>query len=243
MRLPVGPVALTAGVTVRFLGATWRFAPAGRCETDTVGRGRFGITRRLEPAIYALWHSHLLPLAVWHADSGAVVLTSRHRDGEVVTRVLERLGYDTERGSSGHGGSAGLRRMIHVGRQGRPLAFTPDGPTGPSRICKPGIVKVAAATGLPVIPVGLAASPAWSLSSWDRFLVPAPLATVYLSYGRPLRIPPEVRNGELRSWVARIGQAIQSEVAVCEASARRIRAGGARAGRSSSGERSRSGVR
>ena len=45
------------------------------------------------------------------------------------------------------------------------------------------------ATGHAILPLGLAAEPAWRLRSWDRFTIPRPGARVALVYGEPMRVP------------------------------------------------------
>jgi lysophospholipid acyltransferase (LPLAT)-like uncharacterized protein len=77
------------------------------------------------------------------------VLISQHRDGELIARIAERLGYATGRGSSTRGGEEGARDMLRLAEEGRVLAITPDGPRGPAEKVKPGLVFLASRTGLP----------------------------------------------------------------------------------------------
>lgn len=224
MRLPVPVVALLAEAVARPLAATWRW----RGPADGSGLRAVRPPVSLEPAIYALWHEHLLPLAFAHRGQGVTALVSGHRDGEILTRVLRRLGHRAARGSSTRGGKEGLREMLEAAEVGHPLAFTPDGPRGPARRCKPGVVRAAAETGLPVIPLSAAASAGRRLGSWDRFLVPAPFARVVVSRGDPLEVPADVtgaRNRDrdeeverVRRWTERIADALEKERRRCEAS-------------------------
>ncbi|MFQ5889899.1 MAG: lysophospholipid acyltransferase family protein [Gemmatimonadota bacterium] len=206
---------LLGAPTARMLGATWRFR-----ELDAAGEPGPAVTR-LRPAIYAMWHGQLLPLAVLQRGQGAAVLVSRHRDGEILARILARLGYTAVRGSSSRGGAQGLREMIDLGRAGRPLAFTPDGPRGPARGCKAGVVHAAIATGLPIVPAAAAPSRGWRANSWDRFLLPVPGATVYVSYGEPLRLPREADPGQVGWWQAEVADRLDREVDRCERAAGR----------------------
>lgn len=214
MRVPLPAAVAGARACARVGRATWRFRRAGADGPPPPLSGG-----RLRPAVYALWHEHLLPLSVLHADFGAAVLASRHRDGEVLARVLQSLGYRPVRGSSSRGALAGLREMIREGRRGRPLAFTPDGPRGPARRPKPGAILAASATGLPIIPVAAAASRGWCLSSWDRFLVPAPFATVFVSHGAPLAIPAREEGLDVAAWSERLARGLDRERRRCEARA------------------------
>lgn len=228
MKIPV-PVAVASGDALsRALARTWRFrANASNAEASEGAPGAGQLDEEaplfsdtpdgsLVNAVYALWHEHLLPLAALHAHQGAAVLVSRHRDGEILARIMTRWGYLPARGSSTRGGEEGLRQMVRAGRAGRPIAFTPDGPRGPARRCKPGVVRAAAETGLPIIPVGVAATRARRLRSWDRFVVPMPRARIFVSYGRPLVVE-GITEDDLSVWTLRVEDALNREVARCEA--------------------------
>ncbi len=151
--------------------------------------------------IYAFWHGRfwLLPLHLGH--SGITVLVSRSRDGEVITRILGKLGHHAVRGSSSRGGREALTALESVLAGGDSVALTPDGPRGPRHRAQVGTVALAARTGCPVVPVGVAASPAWTLSSWDRFQIPKPRARGVVVFGEPLRVP---AGEELEPWRLRL---------------------------------------
>ena len=83
--------------------------------------------------IFALWHGELLPLLWQHRGEGVAVVISEHRDGEIVARIAESLGYATVRGSTSKGASRALiglmravddgpRRRDHARRSARPGA-------------------------------------------------------------------------------------------------------------------------
>jgi len=155
--------------------------------------------------LLAFWHRHLLLMRYAYRGSRMSVLVSRSRDGELIARVLKHLGIRTSRGSSARGGSVGMRDLLRVAASGSDIAVTPDGPRGPLRQVQPGVVLAAAASGLPLIPVALAASRARELGSWDRMPIPLPGARVDIVYGEPLRVPRDARADE---WCPRIAAAI-----------------------------------
>ena len=68
------------------------------------------------------------------------------------------------------------------------MAFTPDGPRGPRRELKPGVVAAAQRGGGIVVPLHAEADRAWRLDSWDRFMIPKPWARVQIVYGRPFEV-------------------------------------------------------
>ena len=141
-----------------------------------------------ERFVYAFWHSVILPMAVLRRDEGIAVLVSRHRDGELITRVIEGLGYVTARGSSTRGGDAGVREMLAWAERGHHLAVTPDGPRGPREQAKPGVVYLTDRTHRRLVPIAVASPSCWVMRSWDGFRIPKPFARVRVSYGAPLSV-------------------------------------------------------
>jgi lysophospholipid acyltransferase (LPLAT)-like uncharacterized protein len=161
---------------IRALAITWRMETANAAPLAEA-------RRRGQRVIFALWHGELLPL-LWHQrGENVAIVISDHRDGEIIARIAESLGYATVRGSSSKGGSRaliGLMREIDAGRDG---AITPDGPRGPARVFAPGAAVAAQRTGALIQPIRAQASWAWRLKSWDRFLIPKPFARVRVTLG------------------------------------------------------------
>jgi lysophospholipid acyltransferase (LPLAT)-like uncharacterized protein len=107
--------------------------------------------------IIAFWHAHVL-LALhsrWRRPTTAII--SRSKDGEIVSGVLHLYGVETARGSSTRGGDVALREVLRDVRAGKSIAVTPDGPKGPPRVVKDGIVYIAQVSGLPIVPFAFAA--------------------------------------------------------------------------------------
>jgi lysophospholipid acyltransferase (LPLAT)-like uncharacterized protein len=163
---------------IRVLASTWRF----RVANDAVIGEAHAKGQRL---LYTLWHGELLPLLWLHRGEGVAVVISEHRDGEIIARIAETLGYATIRGSTSRGGSRALIGLIRELESGRDAAVTPDGPRGPAHVFAPGAAIAAQRTGAMILPTRATASRAWRLRSWDRFLVPKPFARVDVAYGTP----------------------------------------------------------
>jgi len=95
--------------------------------------------------IYAFWHEGLLaPLAT---KPKIRVLISQHTDGEVIAQICQRLGIGVIRGSTARGGCQALLEMIRDRDDSTHLGITPDGPRGPRRELKPGVVMIASQSG------------------------------------------------------------------------------------------------
>lgn len=158
------------------------------------------------PAVFALWHSRLLPCSYYHRGEGLATLISQHRDGDYIAGVVEGWwGYRAVRGSSSRGGSAALREIVRVLKQGTAMAITPDGPRGPRQRMKPGLLLAAQIAGVPVIPTTAGASHGWWMNSWDRFLVPKPFSRIVMEYGEPVFVPRSAGQEE----VGRIGEEVE----------------------------------
>lgn len=165
---------------VRLLGLTWRI----RVVNGETGVERLRQDRR--PIVFALWHGDMLPLIYHHRGEGVAVLISEHRDGELIARIAESLGFRTVRGSTTRGASRALVGLARELRDGHDIAVTPDGPRGPARSFAPGALIAAQRARAPVIAVGLAARRAWRLASWDRFVIPKPFSSVRIAYSDPV---------------------------------------------------------
>ncbi len=143
------------------------------------------------PCIVAFWHGRmfLLPFALREFSDKVAILISRHRDGELIAKIVERLGFKTVRGSTGRGkgGERAFLQMLKLLKKGYCVAITPDGPKGPKEKVKPGVVKLSLTSGVPIYPLTFACSSCFTLNSWDRFKIPKPFSKCKVLLGNPLK--------------------------------------------------------
>ena len=206
-------IAAAAAPLMRALGATYRWRTEGLHHYDAiVAAGR-------QP-IMAFWHGRILPATLFFRNRGIVVMISQNFDGEWITRVVERFGYDTARGSTSRGGTRALVQLRRELTAGKPVGFTLDGPRGPARVAQAGAVFLAGATGYPILPFHFESSSAWTLNSWDRTLIPRPFATVALAVGEPMHVA-DTNDATIDDGVQRVQHTLQQ----LELTARRIVAG------------------
>ncbi len=158
--------------------------------------------RARKPLVMVTWHGRLLGSTYHCRRQNVVAMISQHRDGELVSRVVEKIGYETVRGSSTRGGTTAAMAMIDRVRSGQTAAMIGDGPRGPIYKLKPGAAYIALTAGADVIPVIFAADRAWTFRSWDRFTVPKPFSRVFLCYGDPIPHPGE--GADLREFTRTI---------------------------------------
>ncbi|MEW6745409.1 MAG: lysophospholipid acyltransferase family protein [Planctomycetota bacterium] len=195
--------ALAGVCLTRLLGCTWRIRQHGK---DYHADRRAGSPTRV---IYSLWHNSLLALAYRYRNQRACTVISEHRDGELIARIVQRLGYETARGSSTHGGVKAFKSVARYARSGSAdIAFTPDGPKGPVHKVKSGIVLAGSVTAFPVVPLAIAVDRCWRLRSWDRFMIPKPFARIEIVAGEELHIPRGLSEQELEAWCRRLEEAM-----------------------------------
>lgn len=184
MKLPVGAGKWIGVPLVATLAATWRIRIVGGEHERTAraaGRG----------ALYVIWHETLLPLTWIHRTRGDItMLVSATRDGDYLMAFGGALGYRAVRGATGQDGLQALREITTELRAGGVVAIAPDGPLGPRRVLKPGVLVAAQRTGAMILPLHATTDRAWRFDSWDRFLVPQPFAELTVRYAEPFVVAP-----------------------------------------------------
>jgi lysophospholipid acyltransferase (LPLAT)-like uncharacterized protein len=139
--------------------------------------------------IFCFWHQCTLPCGWYFRKFRCSILISRSFDGELIARTLGLLGFDSVRGSSSRGGAAGLLALQEVLTRGLPVVFTADGPRGPIYQTKMGPVKLAQMTQQEIGSFYLLPERAWTLNSWDHFVIPKPFSRVIVSWSRAVAPP------------------------------------------------------
>jgi lysophospholipid acyltransferase (LPLAT)-like uncharacterized protein len=153
--------------------------------------------------IYAFYHEIMLFPAYFWAWPEMQILISDHRDGELITQVVKRLGFGVVRGSTTRGGARALREMTSRVDRGH-LCVTPDGPKGPRRTVHQGLPYLASRTGLPVVCTGMAFKDPWRAKSWDRFAVPRPFSHACCVTPAAIMVPPRADRETLEASRAEI---------------------------------------
>jgi lysophospholipid acyltransferase (LPLAT)-like uncharacterized protein len=202
------------GWMVAWLVRLWIGTVRYRCRT---------LAQRVEPTepglqgryIYAFWHETMLLPAYHYSKTPTHVLISQHADGEMIAQACRSLRLGVVRGSTTRGGIQAVRQIVEM--KGRShLVITPDGPRGPRRVVQPGLVYLAARTGLPIVPVGFACTKAWRMPSWDRFVMPYPFTRGVGVLGEPIRVPANLDKGSLEEYRCRVERALEDAMKVAE---------------------------
>ncbi len=163
---------------VRLIGMSLRLQVEGFERYRDLPRGR----------IYAGWHGRTFIAATFFRNRGVLTIISNSNDGDMQNRIFQRFGFRTIRGSTGRGGVRAAVESIKALREGAEMAFTPDGPRGPSGVVQGGIMMMAQKAGALLVPVGVSASRRWLVRSWDRFMVPKPFSRAIMIFGEPIEL-------------------------------------------------------
>ena len=145
--------------------------------------------------IFCLWHeSGPLSLQVWTPRFPAYL---RHRPHawmqhpswytKPVAVVLNLLGVQRfVLGSTGHGGREAADELVSYLNDGYSTLIAPDGPSGPARTLKKGVLHMALQSGVPIVPLRVEASRCLRSRSWDRKKQPLPFSTIHVRVGSPI---------------------------------------------------------
>jgi lysophospholipid acyltransferase (LPLAT)-like uncharacterized protein len=105
------------------------------------------------PAIFAIFHGRMIGMLHIVEDRKKItILISRSRDGEMIARIAENIGYSVARGSPAFKAIEGALQMVAAARSGQSLMLTVDGPRGPVYTVKTGVIRIAEITRLPLLP-------------------------------------------------------------------------------------------
>jgi len=142
------------------------------------------------PLIITFWHNRLvmIPQMAYHLktkfpDYNFMTLASKHGDGRIVGRVMEKFNLISILGSTKEGRKssrgidfASMRKIIEGLRQGYSLGITPDGPRGPNQQINGDVINIAKISQARLIAVSYSSSRFITFNSWDRFKLPLPFS-------------------------------------------------------------------
>ena len=159
---------------------------------------------------FCVWHDSLLAAAFVKPPRNTVILTSQHADASILAFAAKMVGMESVRGSSSKGGAEAARQMISQ-TKGKHFTVTPDGPRGPRREVKQGIVYIGAKTEHPIVPCAFDASRAWRVKGrWTDMLIPKPFSKLYVVTAAPIVVPKRIRKEQLNEFTAQLQQSMDT---------------------------------
>ncbi len=191
-RTALAPLARLLGTALarylRFVAATSHFAD--RAVTQ-------------DQIVFAVWHESNLvaATAAWalREDRRFVSFSTRGFRGIMMNAMLRSMGSEVitlpdEGGATRAEAGRMSLELARMAAAGWTLVVSCDGPFGPYRQAKPGVLLVARESGLPIQPWAVAIRPALRLRGrWDRHLVPLPFSRFRVVEGTQIRVPARAR--------------------------------------------------
>lgn len=145
------------------------------------------------PVIFVFWHEDLISSAIGHLKmqpTKVAVMVSRSRDGERLSGIIRHLHMTPVRASSSKGAVRGALELHRwLTRDPSRLAIAAialDGPRGPRRKGKPGVLRLASMSDALILPTGFDYSKAFTFGSWDRTRLLKPFSKLTINFGQPI---------------------------------------------------------
>lgn len=167
--------------------------------------------RRGRQVIFALWHEFSVVGIYWYRHRGGSALVDHAWRGDVLAGVLNHFGFQDFRISSFDSrprkSARGVLGFVRYLREGHDGTIAMDGPIGPAREPKPGVIHIAAKSGAVILPAGAYFSHSIRVPGrWDNFQIPLPFSRVHIVFDDPIEVPRDVRGRE-QELLARIKEA------------------------------------
>ena len=153
-----------------------------------------------EKCMFALWHAHQCGVFSCNLNRKTCIMVSSSQDGEIISRAANAVGVETVRGSKTRGGTkASLELIKRIQNEDINGALTIDGPKGPNRVVKKGIIEIAKMANVPIVPAVY-----WSpqkrflkFNSWDEFRFPLIGTNLVMVFGNPIKVPQNPTEEEI----------------------------------------------
>jgi lysophospholipid acyltransferase (LPLAT)-like uncharacterized protein len=202
-------IALAAVALVRVLFKTCRIEIAtevpGCCPYEDTGDRRF---------LYCVWHDDILMTVFCGRPKKMAGLVSPHQDGSYLADAMQRVGITSVRGSSKRGASRAMRELLDRVRDLH-VAITPDGPRGPRRQMKTGIIFLASRSGRVIIPTAYACRRAWRIrGNWTDMQLPMPFTRVHARGGPAFVVPADLDREQLELYAQRLQAEMERQEAI-----------------------------
>jgi lysophospholipid acyltransferase (LPLAT)-like uncharacterized protein len=160
----------------------------GSNRKDVRGRKNYeSLIKEGKSVILSVWHGQLLSVVHDLRKENFYAIAGTHEDAEIISRIATKWGWNMMRGSSKEKGEVAYKKMINVLKQpGNAVFITPDGPTGPARVPKPGGIRAAQITNSAIIPIGVHSTRRLGFTNWDTFYLEKPFGKIFIQYGEPI---------------------------------------------------------
>ena len=170
------------------------------------------------PILFCCWHGRLVyaSFGLSKVKKGLWAIASKHRDAEIMGRVLESWGYRLIRGSSNKGGKEVLRKMTKIFDSETPyICITNDGPKGPRKVAKPGSLTLARKYNAQILAITGTSSNFKEMKSWDKFRLPKPFGKIVVTISKPMEFSGDINFGEGSEYLSNFMNEVQNKADNC----------------------------
>lgn len=159
--------------------------------------------------IYCGWHHTIVPYMVAFSrfDRPMMQLTNDAWYMWPVHWFVQRVGISPLIPlNSSRLGKEAVGWVVQHLKEGFSTIVTPDGPSGPPKVLKRGVLLMALKSGVPILPIRTEAKWAWVWYwSWDQKRVPLPFSKVVVSYGEPIYVTRETLDDAEEKLILALG--------------------------------------
>ena len=156
-----------------------------------------------ENYIFSLWHENLIGLFVVYTTLNRDFVWLNHPAWYMKPVHINLRWMGTRKLALGSSGNSGKEAMAQVNqwlKEGYSTVINPDGPGGPVRVLKDGVLNMSIATAVPVVPFKVTSTMSFTLPTWDKKRVPVPFSRVTVEYGEPITVT-ESNKEEAREYL------------------------------------------
>jgi len=180
---------------------TWRICFQGRNRLDR-------LYSMGSPSLLCFWHGKYVPIFPLLEGYQACVVSSLSTRGSVIAEICRNFGYQSAQ-IPDRPKDRELKAFRKVLSEARVVGTAVDGPLGPRHRVKTGVIRMASAFGFDLLPLSVGSC--WKIvlnRRWDRMELPLPFTRVCLVFGDPMKVPPGLRNGQIRQLAGHLTEAI-----------------------------------
>jgi lysophospholipid acyltransferase (LPLAT)-like uncharacterized protein len=187
---------------MRLEACTWRRQLIGREVIDALYDAD-------DRALVVIWHGQYRPVLACVRDRPCVVVSTDTFRGRIIEEATRHLGHHCVLRPPALRGEQALAWLYGAVREASRIVLVADGPAGPARKVKRGVVQLASRLRLRIVPCAAASGRAYTRGRWDDQEIPLPLSRVAVRLGEPLPPPPpDPGEAEIGAWRDRIAGAI-----------------------------------
>ena len=182
-----------------------------------------------KPIIFVVFHQNLV-CGLMNCDIiKPLTLVSQHPDAELIAHTLKKRKHLVIRGSTKRSATQALLKMIEHLNQGHTVFNVVDGPVGPTKVAKMGVVQMVEKTNAKIIPIGCHIKSYIEINSWDKFHIPLPFSkmTSYfdteLDFENELKLLKKTKDKEEKNAIKeKIRLTVENAIKKADKEAKRI---------------------